>query len=579
MFIQILLAFIGGVLTIAAPCILLPLPIILGGSVNQQSKTRPLFITLGFVITFSVLALGLNLLTRSLHLDPNTLRNAAVVLLAIFAFFMIWPTPFELLTQRMSGMINKAGQTATGAGAGNWGGLLIGVVIGVIWAPCAGPILGSILTLIARENNLAKASIQLIAYALGAGVPMLAIAYGGQALTTRVRSIAKYGTRLQQIFGVVLLLLAAAIYFQYDTVIQAKLVSRFPGLGSGFEESLVNNTKTSNPQPVIEDTSPQIPTPEEKSPTNPLSVGNGYGSIPQPPEPLKNYGKAPELTGITHWLNSDPLTLASLKGKVVLIDFWTYSCINCVRTLPYVTKWYDTYKDQGFVVIGVHTPEFAFEKVTSNIQTAIKQHGIHYPVAQDDDYATWNAYNNEFWPAEYVIDKDGKIVYEHFGEGHYDITEGTIRYLLGQKGPGLSDKGQNLSKVDSPEMYFGTSRLEYFASEQKPSTSATYYTLTKDQPLNTFSLEGTWQFDPDKVQLMEAGGKIHLHFKSGKVYMVAESKEAQNLSITVDGKKQAPVLVKDSSLYPLFESDSYSEHDLIIDIPQSGFDAFTFTFG
>ncbi len=239
--VQILLALVAGILTIAAPCILLPLPIILGGSVGQKSKTRPFFITLGFIISFASVALLVNFLVQRLGLDPNTLRTGAVVLLVIFAFFMIWPTPFELLMTRMNGLINRANKTGQSAGNGNLGGFILGLIIGIVWAPCAGPILGSILTLIALQKNAGQASLLLIAYAIGAGIPMLGIAYGGQALTTKVKSIAKYSHRLQQVFGVVLILLAGAIYFQYDTVIQAKLVEKFPGFGASIEKNLAGS--------------------------------------------------------------------------------------------------------------------------------------------------------------------------------------------------------------------------------------------------------------------------------------------------------------------------------------------------
>lgn len=229
--IEILLAILAGVLTIAAPCILLPLPILLGTSVGQQSRTRPLFITLGFVLTFAVLGLSLNFIIQNLGLSPNALRNSAAIVLAIFALFMIWPNLFEKITLHFSGLINRAGQTA---GSGNTGGFIIGIVIGIVWAPCAGPILGSILTLVAQQQDLARAGILLTAYAIGAGLPMLAIAYGGQALTTKVRRIAPYAKRLQQGFGVVILLLALAIYFQYDTLLQAKLLEVIPSLNPKF---------------------------------------------------------------------------------------------------------------------------------------------------------------------------------------------------------------------------------------------------------------------------------------------------------------------------------------------------------
>jgi thiol-disulfide isomerase/thioredoxin len=300
---------------------------------------------------------------------------------------------------------------------------------------------------------------------------------------------------------------------------------------------------------------------------------------------LKNLGPAPEFVGIEKWLNSEPLTQASLKGKVVLIDFWTYSCINCIRTLPYVTKWYDTYKDDGLVVVGVHTPEFAFEKVTANVETAIKRHKINYPVAQDNNYDTWSAYNNRYWPAEYLIDQQGNIVYTHFGEGNYDVTENTIRQLLGLETDAKLKDAEQAGKVQSPEMYFGTDRLKNLVSNQVSFIGQEYlYQFpTEPLPLNTFAMEGSWQFFKDKAVLYpgsQGKGKIRLHFKSGKVFMVATAGTPLKLDITVDGKAQPSVTVKDSQLYTLFDSNDYSDHVIEISIPEPGnFEAFTFTFG
>ena len=436
--IQILFAFLGGILTIAAPCILPMLPIILGASVGQTDKKRPLFIVLGFILSFAAASLVLSFIVIHLGLSQNAIRDSAIIILLIFAFFMIWPTPFELLTSRLSGIINGANQVGSSK-KGNLGGFLLGLVLGIVWTPCAGSVLGTILTLIATQGTTGRAVVLVIAYALGAGIPMMIIAYGSQFITTKVRFLAQYSRRLQQVFGVLILLLALAMYFQYDTQIENSLTAFFPQ--SNLESALVGQNMqkemptpssdqplTNNPMPIVTTTGQ----PNNQQSTNPKPTTNN--SQPTPPKmniDFKNYGAAPEFTGIYHWLNSDPLTMASLKGKVVLVDFWTYSCINCIRTLPYVTKWYDTYKDKGLVVVGVHTPEFSFEKDTGNVQTAINRFGIHYPVAQDNDYGTWQAYNNQYWPAEYLINKDGEIVHEHFGEGEYDVTENAIRELLG----------------------------------------------------------------------------------------------------------------------------------------------------
>ena len=294
---------------------------------------------------------------------------------------------------------------------------------------------------------------------------------------------------------------------------------------------------------------------------------------------LGDYGQAPDFKKGDTWLNSQPLTLADLKGKVVLVDFWTYSCINCIRTLPYVTKWYDTYKNDGFVIVGVHTPEFTFEHDTNNVKNAISQFGIYYPVVQDNDYGIWTSYNNEYWPADYLINQKGEIVEEHFGEGNYDKTENDIRYLLGLNTTSIKASSDNLSQIQSPEMYFGTDRLANLTPDQAPSSTPKNYTLSQNLSLNNFSFGGQWQFSGPNVQLIGNSGQINLKFHSGKLYMVAASQKPATLTITVDGKQQPSITVQASKLYTLFDSNDYSDHTIQININQPGFQAFTFTFG
>lgn len=545
--IELFLAFVAGILTIAAPCILLPLPILLGASVGQRGRARPLFITLGFIITFAILALFLNILVQNLGLNPQVLRNGAAFLLLVFGFFMVVPSIFERVTIHLSGLINKAGEASTKVGKSNLGGLLLGMLIGVIWAPCAGPILGSILTLISQQKDLARATILLIAYAIGAGIPMLIIAYGGQALTTRIKSIAKYAKSLQKLFGLIIILLAIAVYFQYDMFLQAKILDFF------------DKNKTSEMSATLKEEMPIF-----------TSTIN-----------FKNYGQAPEFVGIDNWLNSDPLTISQLKGKVVLVDFWTYSCINCIRTFPYITKLYETYKDKGLVVVGVHTPEFPFEKLSSNVERALKQHTITYPVAQDNDYATWNSYKNRYWPAKYLVAQDGTIVYTHFGEGSYVETENAIRQLLGmEKLSNGIEKEALTDSIGTPEIYFGTERLANLSSDQTYSRVPLEYSLPKDLRLNNFALEGKWKFDPEKIMLVGDQGTIKLRFSAGKVFLVASNPDQESkLSITVDGQKQPDIIVRNSELYNLFTSSDYKDHSIEIRIQGSGFSAFTFTFG
>lgn len=294
---------------------------------------------------------------------------------------------------------------------------------------------------------------------------------------------------------------------------------------------------------------------------------------------FKNYGQAPEFAGISHWINSGTLKMSELKGKVVLIDFWTYSCINCVRTLPYITKWYDTYKDKDFVVIGVHTPEFAFEKVTGNVENAVKANKINYPVAQDNDYKTWTAYKNQFWPAHYLIDKDGNIVYTHFGEGAYDTTEKAIRTLLGIEGEYQAPPSAEANQAGTPEIYFGLARQKDFASNEQATSNEQIYTYPKKLGDNKFALEGSWKFNQETAIHTSGFGRIKLNFNAAKVFMVAQSENPTTIRVYVDGTLIKGVVVSSSDLYQLYDSMSGGKHTMEIEVPDAGFQAFTFTFG
>ncbi len=309
-----------------------------------------------------------------------------------------------------------------------------------------------------------------------------------------------------------------------------------------------------------------------------MVLAGGLSAWP-PPATAAVPTQAPEFAGIGHWINSKPLSMQQLRGKVVLIDFWTYSCINCLRTLPHVTRWYDTYKDQGLVVIGVHSPEFDFEKETANVERAVKHFGIRYPVAQDNDMATWSAWDNHFWPAEYLIDKQGNVVLHHFGEGHYAEMENAIRKQLGLAPLADAGGGANLGGIGSPEMYFGLAREKYMANDEGPSRSGRSYRAPSRLALNHYSLQGRWRMTDEYATLFGDKGEIRLHFKAGKLHMVASSEQPVTLSITVDGKPQPPVTVQASQLYTLFDSNDYRDHVVSIMVPKSGFRAFTFTFG
>ncbi len=302
--------------------------------------------------------------------------------------------------------------------------------------------------------------------------------------------------------------------------------------------------------------------------------------MPAPDARAQVPARAPDFTGIAHWINSPPLSMKSLRGKVVLIDFWTYSCINCLRTLPHLKAWWARYKDKGLVIVGVHSPEFDFEKKTANVEAAVRRFGIGWPVAQDNDMDTWNAWNNRYWPAEYLVNRQGEVVMHHYGEGHYLETENAIRRLLGLVPLSRDTVTEaNLTRIGSPEMYLGSNRVHNMANPIPPLFISHDYKAPARLDLNRFALEGRWRLHGEYAQLTGGHGAIRLHFYSGKLFMVASSREPVTLSITVDGKKQPDVTVHGSRLYTLFDSDDYRDHVVTISIPKSGFKAFTFTFG
>ena len=293
-------------------------------------------------------------------------------------------------------------------------------------------------------------------------------------------------------------------------------------------------------------------------------------------------GTAPavEFAGIDRWLNSPPLTMASLHGKVVLVDFWAYSCINCLRAMPRVEHLYRAYRDKGLVVVGVHSPEFDFENSPANVSAAVKRLDITYPVALDNRLDTWNAWHNQFWPAEYLVDRDGTLVGHQFGEGNYRTMENAVRLLLGMNTlkDGAPDD-DTLDRIASPEMFFGSSHQKNLAGVDTPRNGMQRFTLPARLPLNRFGLSGQWEITSQYARLAGNHGEIRLHFKAGKLHMVASSDQPVTLEIVVDGKPQPSVTVQPSRLYTLFDSRDYRDHQLVLRIPAAGLHVYTFSFG
>lgn len=579
-------AFLAGLVTILAPCIWPLLPIVLSSAAAGKTHARPLGITLGIMLSFTFFTLAISLLVSLFHLDPNVIRLFAVAVLVFLGLSMIIPALSRLTESWVSTLAGKFGQTGQSQGSDFGSGFVTGLSLGVVWTPCSGPILASIATLAATGQVTFSVVLVTLAYVTGVGAPLFIFAYGGQRVIGKIRFMSSYTGRVQQVFGVLMLLTALAIYTNYDKVLQLKLLDVFPSYSSVLT-SFEKNSIVKEQLDILKG---------KKSASRTTDI-NGLFNENKP---------APEFIGITKWLNSPkPLTIKDLKGKVVLVDFWTYTCINCIRTLPHVTSWYDKYKGQGFVVVGVHTPEFEFEKDTKNVENAIKQYNIYYPVAQDNSYSTWNNYNNQYWPAEYLLDANGNIRRTHFGEGEYDQTEMAIQALLKEAGQQVNsglenmpdsprgEAGQTPINRLSPETYLGSKRMQYYYPNGQVGNGEQNFTLSDNLPLNSFSYGGRWKITEETA----IGGKdaiINYHFSANKVFIIlrpgTNSANAAAVKVFLDGKLIDPKVagqdVKDGllsvdvdRLFNIVDLHDAGDHMLRLEFQTPGVEAYTFTFG
>jgi len=578
MIILLLFSFLAGFVTILAPCIWPLLPIVLSAS-SGAGKRRPIGITLGVLTSFTIFTLSISYLEKIFHLDPNAFRLIAVIIIGLLGISMLIPSlgaRFESFINRvLSPFQNKIQKTGTGFGAG----YLTGCSIGLVWAPCAGPILATVATLAATQAVNGKVIAVTLAYVSGLGIPLFFLTLFGSWCFSKMRKVTKFTGVIQQVFGLIMIIAALLIYTNYDKVIQLKILNAFPSYGSIFNK-IENNAQV----------------------TQQLKVLRGDKEIQTPVEnksELPNLGPASDFVGINHWLNTDePLSWDKLKGKVVLVDFWTYSCINCIRTLPHVTSWYDKYHSSGFVVIGVHTPEFAFEKETKNVENAIKQFKINYPVAEDNNYETWQNFENHYWPAEYLVDAHGRIRRTHFGEGHYDETEQAIRDLLKEAGNSLDNEANFLEDQTpdyqrTPETYLGQDRMERFSSNEKVKGGLQHFSYSSALPLNHFAYEGFWDISPESAK-GKKGSSLKFHFQADKVFLVispSKPKRGDAIKVWLDGQpvdaSQAGKDVRDSKiildaerLYGIIDLKGKVEnHELRLELEDEGITVYAFTFG
>ncbi|PRE89977.1 cytochrome c biogenesis protein DipZ [Burkholderia multivorans] len=598
----IVLAYLGGVLTILSPCILPVLPFVFARA-DQPFVRTGLPLLVGMALTFAVVATLAAVGGGWVAQANQAGRWAAIVLLAIFGLSLLMPRVAEHLTRplvaagnRLTGLAQRDGRPA-----GPVSSLLLGVATGLLWAPCAGPILGLVLTGAALHGANVGTTLLLIAYAAGAATSLgVALVIGGKVFAAMKRSLGA-GEWIRRGIGAALLAGVGAIALGLDTGALAQLSTIATG---GLETRLVDRLGGRPAGMPI-----AMAAVDGASGRMQRDAGPGPAMMAAPAA-LPVEGTLPPLDGAVQWLNSPPLTAAALRGKVVLVDFWTYSCINCLRTLPYTNAWARKYARYGLVVIGVHAPEFAFERDIGNVKKAVRDLGIDYPVAIDNRYAIWRAFNNEFWPAHYFVDAHGRIRRHHFGEGEYAESERAIQSLLAEAGHpdalnvpvGLAGSpaqgalaAADSADVRSPETYVGYARAENFASPGGVVRDAAHrYDAPAHPALNDWGLAGTWQVGAEHATLAAPAGRIVYRFHARDLHLVlgpgANGKPVR-FRVTVDGAApgdahgsdvdaQGYGTVTGQRLYQLVrQPGAIADRTFSIEFLDAGVDAYAFTFG
>jgi cytochrome c biogenesis protein CcdA/thiol-disulfide isomerase/thioredoxin len=547
MLILVAVAFVAGVVTALSPCVLPVLPVLLAGG-TTGSERRPYAIVAGLVASFTVFTLTATAVLSALGLPDDLLRNIAIGVVALVGLALLWPRLGELLERPFARLGRRSGSDLGG-------GFLLGVNLGLVFTPCAGPVIGAVATVAATKRFSLDAVIVTLAYALGAGVVLLGLALAGRRglALPRFRSAAP---TIRRALGGAVLAVAVLMALGYDTRLQTKVPE--------YTRALQRLEKSGDVQDRLAGLTP-----------NRTSVVTRESS-------LEDFGPAPEFAGIQGWLNSDPLTLADLRGKVVVVDFWTYSCINCLRTLPYLKRWDEAYRSKGLVIVGVHTPEFAFERVPSNVEDAVERLGVRYPVALDPDFGTWEAWGNRYWPAKYFIDRAGHVRFAHFGEGQYERSEKVIRTLLAEPGlPPLVSGGvqaETAEGVRTPETYLGWERLEGYVGSRLVQDREAAYAFAEAIPANGVSYAGTWTVEDERIVAGE-GARLRLHYTARNANLVLGTDGTPGtVEVLLDGKPAGRVEVRKDDLYRLTDLDEAGEHLLELRF-SPGVEAYAFTFG
>jgi cytochrome c biogenesis protein CcdA/thiol-disulfide isomerase/thioredoxin len=576
----LVLAFLGGILTILSPCILPVLPFVFSRA-DQPFRKAGLPLLGGMALTFALIAAGASAGGGWIVRANGYGRIVAMAVLAVFGLTLVSERLAELLTRpfvKLGGQLTSAAD-ATGEPSA-FRSLILGIATGLLWAPCAGPILGLILTGAVAQGASIDSTFLLLAYAAGAAISLSIALLAGRSVFNALKRSLGAGVWIRRVLGVAVLAGVAIIAFGLDRglLTQLSLAST-----SGLEQSFVDKLQ-----------------PKKKEPAMMMMMSSKTAGKPGGSEML------PDLSSARQWFNSPPLTPALLKGHVVLIDFWTYSCINCLRTLPYIRAWAERYKDSGLVVVGVHTPEFPFEKEPGNVERAVRELKITYPVALDNDYAIWKAFDNKYWPADYLVDVTGRVRFHHFGEGQYEQTEKHIQELLKEsdgriafdgaaKVTGAGAEAPPDSDVQSPETYVGYERADAFLSPGGLRKDAAFrYSLPAHLELNQWGFSGDWTDGAQVATLNTAPGKIVYRFHARDVHLVLGSSpdgKPVRFRVKIDGKEPGENhgvdtdvhgygTITEHRLYQLIrQKGAIEDRTFEIEFLDAGAQAFAFTFG
>jgi len=564
----LIISFIAGVLTILAPCVLPVLPVIVGGSIGGQAKerTRPYIIVAALAGSIIFFTLLLKVSTILINLSPDALTDFSGGLLIALGLAALVPEWWEALVTRLNWQ--AASQRFLGKGEKNKdkyvGPVLIGLALGPVFASCS-PTYAFILASVLPSSFL-TGLIYLGAYTLGLVLALLLVSIAGRQFISRFAWAVDTHSLFRRALGVVFILIGVAVISGYQVKAETWVANHLP-----FDETRIERVLLAKQH--------------KNSIIHNLAQAAGSSVLNVQPTP------APQFQGLTNWINSPPLSMGQLKGKVVLVDFWTYSCINCIRTLPYIEKWYQAYHDKGLVIVGINTPEFAFEHNPANVAAAVKQDGIAYPVALDNNDDTWNAYNNDSWPADYLIDKSGNIRYVSLGEGDYNKTEEAIQLLLGIKAPLQTPGGTvPISQNQTPETYFGTNREQSYAGTPAGLSNGTAdFKPAASLAAGQWTLDGNWQINPEYITSVSDNSKLVISINAKDVYMVASSTGIQDQSVSVGLPVSAAgqyggdvtdgqVAVNGSRLYHIVSLKQFGSTTITLTVPK-GVSLYTFTFG